>query len=444
VRANHDLSRVSTTFDERNLVPNAGLLPAAVLAQRLDVAGLVDRRLRLASHGANSGAKALTVIGAMLAGGDSIDDTAVLRAGAAGVLFDGTRAPSTVGSWLRAHKWSNVRQLDAISRELLARLWGCGAGPADLTAPLTIDIDSTIVAVHGRSKQGAAFGYTKVRGYHPQLATCAETGQVLMCRLRGGSAGAARGAASFLTETISRTRNAGATGALTVRADSAFYSKSMLSTAAKFDVRFSITARQDPRVRAAIEAIDEGAWQQIPYWLSTPEVSGADIAETPFTVFAGDKTHARGVRLVVRRVRPTPGSQLALFTTWDYHAFVTDRDLPLAEVEADHRRHAVVEQNIAELTSAGLAHLPSGRFMANAAWLALAVMAHNLGRAIALLAGPALARATAATLRRTVFTMPGRLIHTGRRRHLRLPQSWPWAAPILLALTRIHAIPLRR
>jgi hypothetical protein len=444
VRANHDLSRVSTTFDERNLVPNAGLLPAAVLAQRLDVAGLVDRRLRLASHGANSGAKALTVIGAMLAGGDSIDDTAVLRAGAAGVLFDGTRAPSTVGSWLRAHKWSNVRQLDAISRELLARLWGCGAGPADLTAPLTIDIDSTIVAVHGRSKQGAAFGYTKVRGYHPQLATCAETGQVLMCRLRGGSAGAARGAASFLTETISRTRNAGATGALTVRADSAFYSKSMLSTAAKFDVRFSITARQDPRVRAAIEAIDEGAWQQIPYWLSTPEVSGADIAETPFTVFAGDKTHARGVRLVVRRVRPTPGSQLALFTTWDYHAFVTDRDLPLAEVEADHRRHAVVEQNIAELKSAGLAHLPSGRFMANAAWLALAVMAHNLGRAIALLAGPALARATAATLRRTVFTMPGRLIHTGRRRHLRLPQSWPWAAPILLALTRIHAIPLRR
>ena len=425
-------------------MPNAGLLPAAVLAQRVDLGGVVDRRLRLARHGANSGAKALTVIGAMLAGGDSIDDTAVLRAGAAGSLFDGTRAPSTVGSWLRAHKWSNVRQLDAVSRELLARLWGCGAGPADLTAPLTIDIDSTIVAVHGRATHGAAFGYTKVRGYHRQLATCAQTGQVLMCRLRGGNAGAARGAASLLTETVSRTRNAGATGQLTVRADSAFYSKSMLSTAAKFDVRFSITARQDPRVRAAIEAIDEGAWQQIPYWLSTPEVSGADIAETPFTVFAGDKAHARGVRLVVRRVRPTPGSQLALFTTWDYHAFVTDRDLPLAEVEADHRRHAVVEQNIAELKSAGLAHLPSGRFMANAAWLALAVMAHNLGRAIALLAGPALARATAATLRRTVFTMPGRLIHTGRRRRLRLPQSWPWAAPILLALTRIHAIPLRR
>jgi len=211
----------------------------------------------------------------------------------------------------------------------------------------------------GRAKQGAAFGYTKVRGYHPQLATCAETGQVLMSRLRGGAAGAARGAKSFLTETVSRVRHAGATGQLTVRADNAFYSKAVIATAAKFDVRFSITVRQDKRIRAAIDAIEEAAWQPIPYWLSTPQVSGADIAQTPFTVFSGDKRNARQVRLVVRRVRPTPGSQLALFTAWDYHAFVTDRDLPLAEAEADHRRHAVVEQSIAELKSAGLAQLPS-------------------------------------------------------------------------------------
>ena len=431
------------SFDEDNLVPDAGLLPAAVLAQRIDLAGLIDERLKLAEHGASSGTKALTVIGSMLTGGDSIDDVAVLRSGATGSLFDLTRAPSTVGTWLRAHKWSNVRQFDAISRELLARLWAAGAGPQDLAAPLTIDLDSTIVEVHGRAKQGAAFGYTKVRGYHPQLATCAQTGQVLMSRLRGGSAGAARGAASFLTETISRVRNAGASGQLTVRADSAFYSKAFLSTAAKFDVRFSVTARQDKRVRAAIDAIADDAWQPIPYWLSTPEVSGADIAETTFTVFAGDKRHARQVRLVVRRVRPTPGSQLALFTAWDYHAFVTDRDLPLAEVEADHRRHAVVEQTIAELKSAGLKHMPSGRFMANAAWLALAVMAHNLGRAVGQLAGPDLDKATASTLRRKVFTMPGRLVHSGRRRHLRLPQNWPWRDAITTALTAITAIPMR-
>jgi len=429
------------SFDETNLVPNAGLLPAAVLAERIGLAELVDQRLHLAKHGANSGTKALTVVGSMLTGGDSIDDVAVLRAGAAVELFDATRAPSTIGSWLRAHKWSNVRQHDAVSRELLARLWAAGAGPTDLTGPLTIDLDSTIVPVHGRSKQGAAFGYTGVRGYHPQLATCAQTGQVLMCRLRGGAAGAARGAKSFLTETVSRARHAGATGQLTVRADSAFYSRAVLHTAITFDVRFSVTARQDKRIRAAIDSIDEDAWTPIPYWLSSPEVSGADVAEIDFVAFSGKDAVA--VRLIVRRVRPTPGSQLALFTTWSYHAFVTNRDGDMLELEADHRRHAIVEQAIAELKSAGLKHLPSSHFMANAAWLALTVMAHNLGRAVALLAGPELHRATAATLRRKVFTMPGRLIHTARRRHLRLPASWPWADPIRVALTKILAIPLR-
>jgi len=435
------LSRVSVSFDETNLVPNAGLLPAAVLAERIGLAELIDQRLHLAKHGANSGTKALTVVGAMLTGGDSIDDVAVLRAGAASELFDATRAPSTIGSWLRAHKWSNVRQHDAISRELLKRLWQAGAGPQDLTGPLTIDLDSTIVPVHGRSKQGAAFGYTKVRGYHPQLATCAQTGQVLMCRLRGGAAGASRGAKSFLTETVSRVRHAGATGQLTVRADSAFYSRAVLHTAITFDIRFSVTARQDKRIRAAIDSIDQDAWTPIPYWLSSPEVSGADVAEIDFVAFSGKD--AVPVRLIVRRVRPTPGSQLALFTTWSYHAFVTNRDGDMLELEADHRRHAIVEQAIAELKSAGLKHLPSSRFPANAAWLALTVMAHNLGRAVGQLAGADLARATAATLRRKVFTMPGRLIHTARRRHLRLPASWPWADPIRTALTKILAIPLR-
>jgi hypothetical protein len=434
---------VSASFDEPNLLPCAGLLPAAVLAQRIDVAGLVDERVTLARHGANSGTKAMTVIGSMLAGGDSIDDTALLRAGALPDLFDLSRAPSTIGSWLRDFRWHNVRQLDAVSRELLARLWAAGAGPADLSAPMTIDVDSTIVPVFGRSKQGAAFGYTNIRGYHPQLATLAETGQVLFCRLRGGAAGAARGAQSFLTETISRARGSGATGQLTVRADSAFYSKAVLHTAKKFGVRFSVTAPQDKRIRAAIEAIEHSAWQPIPYWLSTPEVSGADVAETGYTAFAGTK-HALDLRLIVRRVRPTPGSQLALFTTFDYHAFVTDRPGDRLEIEADHRRHAIVEQSIAELKSAGLAHLPSSKFMANAAWLALAVIAHNLAHAVGLLTGDSLHRATVATLRRAIFTMPGRLVRSGRRQRLRLPENWPWAEAFTTALAAITAIPLRR
>lgn len=446
MRASHDLSAVSVSFDEANLVPCAGLLPAAVLAQRVDLAGLVDARVTLSRHSANSGTKALTVIGSMLAGADSIDDTAVLRAGALPALFDVTRAPSTLGSWLRAFRWHNVRQLDAVSRELLVRLWSAGAGPTDLTAAMTLDVDSTIVPVFGRGKQGAAFGYTKVRGYHPQIATCAETGQVVFSRLRGGAAGAARGAKSFLTETFSRARDAGATGPLTLRADSAFYSRAVLNTCVTFDVRFSVTARQDSKIRAAIDRIADDAWAPIPYWLSTPETSGADVAETSYTCFAGTKD-ARQVRLIVRRVQPTPGSQLALFARYDYHAFVTDRTGEMRQVEADHRRHAVVEQSIAELKSAGLAHLPSGKFFANAAWLALTVMAHNLARAVGILADPRtdgpLRRATTATLGRALFTVPGRLVRTGRKRRLRLPESWPWAEQFKTAMKAAAAIPQR-
>lgn len=442
MRASHELARVVVRFDEACLVPSAGLLPAAALAQRVDLAGLVDTRLRLASEAANSGTKVLTVIGSILAGGDSIDDTDLLRTGGNQRLFDQVRAPSTIGSWLRAFKWSNVRELDAVSRELLARLWAAGAGPADPTGPLTFDLDSTIVQVYGRGKQGADYGYTKVRGYHPQLATLAETGQVIFSRMRGGKAGAARKARSFLSETVSRLRHAGAAGQLTFRADSAFYSRAVISTAGKLNVRFSITVRQDTKVRAAIEGIEEDGWVPIPYWLSTPEVSGADVAETTYTAFAGTKD-ATQVRLIVPRVRPTPGSQLALFTDWDYHAFVTDRPGDTLELEADHRRHAVVEQSIAELKSAGWAHAPSGRFFANAAWASLAVMAHNLARAVGALSGPELARATVATLRRKLFGVPGRLVRSARRLRLRLPHGWPWQTAFLTALDAITALPMR-
>lgn len=202
----------------------------------------------------------------------------------------------------------------------------------------------------------------------------------------------------------------------------------MLGTAVKLGIEFSVAARQDKKIRAAIDAIDQGAWAPIPYWLSTPEVSGVDVAETSYTAFTGKD--AIPVRLIVRRVRPTPGSQLALFTTWDYHAFVTNRPGETLKVEADHRRHAVIAQRIAELKNAGLAHLPSSSFMANAAWLALTVMAHNLARAVGRLAGHDLEKATASTLQRRVFTVPGRLVRSGRRRHLRLPAFRPWAKAI--------------
>jgi hypothetical protein len=179
----------------------------------------------------------------------------------------------------------------------------------------------------------------------------------------------------------------------------------------------------------------DAAWTPIPYWSTdgtfghkddgTP-ISGADVAEVAYTAFA-DTEDATPVRLIVRRVRPTPGSQLALDIVFAHHAFITDRDGDLLEVEADHRRHAVIEQVIADLKGgAGLAHMPSAKFAANAAWLALAGIAYNLGRWCAALAGPDWKRATTASLRRKLLAIPGRLVHTGRRLHLRLPENWPW------------------
>jgi hypothetical protein len=438
MKASHTLAAVAVKFDEDNLVPNAGLVAPAALAQRLGIAERVGRRVRLDRDrpgAANCGAKALTVLGGMLAGGDCIDDVDVLRAGAAPGLFDDTRAPSTIGTWLRAFGWSNVRELDAVARETLRTAWSAGLGPADLAAPVTIDIDSTICQAYGVAKQGCRFGRTKVRGYEPLLATVASTGEVAHVRMRGGNAGSARGAASFVAETISRVRDAGATGPVTLRADAAFYSKAVLWAARNAGVRFSVTVRMDPRIRAAVDAIADDAWTPIPYWID----GGADVAEVAYTAFSG--RHQIDVRLIVRRVRPTPGSQLALDVVFDYHALVTDRAGSTLTLEADHRAHARVELVIRDLKDGPLAHFPSGRFAANAAWLGLAALAHNLARWTLTAAGPHYADATVATLRRKVITMPARLVTSGRRRWLRAPTDWPWRHGIARALATIAAIP---
>jgi hypothetical protein len=438
MRSSHNLAGIETTFDEDNLVANAGLVAPGALAQKLGVAELIDDHLRLpidAVGRANGGKKAMTVIGAMLAGGDSIADVDVLRAGAGPELFDQGRAPSTIGIWLRGFIWASVRMLDGVSRQVLARAWQAGLGP-QLDADLTVDFDSTICQVYGTSKQGARFGYTHVRGYHPLLATLAGTGEVLHARMRGGNAGAARGAGTFVRETISRIRAAGATGKLIFRADSAFYSRAFVTACQDHDVAFSVTVNKNTAIRRAIEAIDESAWVAIPYWLA----GGADVAEATYTAFAGTKDQVE-LRLIVRRVRPTPGSQLALDVVFDYHAIVTDRTEPMLELEADHRAHAVVELAIRDLKAGGLAHIPSGKFTANAAWLALAVLAHNLGRWTLAAAGDQWRRATTETLRTKLMSMPARLVHTARRLKLRAPTNWPWRDAFETALVRIAAIP---
>ena len=439
MRSSHSLDRLDTAFDDDRLVADAGLLLPATLASHLDLRGLVERHLHLASAAgrAHVGDKLLTLIFSALAGGDCIDDANALRAGGTErVLGFTVKAASTLGTFLRSFRWGHVRQLDRVSRELLARAWSAGAGPG--AEPLTIDLDSTICETYGLKKQGALHhGYTHVRGYHPLLAIAAGTGDVLMARLREGRANTARGAGHFLTETIGRVRYAGATGQLTVRADSGFYGHAVVAVCRAMKVRFSITIRQSPTTRRLIEAIPDDAWSPIPYWIA----GGADVAETTYVPFA-DQKDAVPVRLIVRRVKPTPGSQLALFALYDFHAFITDRAGETLELEADHRRHAEIENAIRDLKyGVALNHLPSGRFAANGAWLAVQVIAHNLARWTARL-GLGEGIVTTKTLRRRLFSLPGRLTRSARRVTLHLPARWPWAVGWATALVRLRAIPL--
>ena len=421
------------------MVTNAGLILPATLALHLGLPQLVDRRLDLgdALGRANPGDKISTLVASALAGGDCIDDADALRTGrTACALGCVVKAPSTLGTFLRSFRWGHVRQLDRVSRQLLARAWAAGAGPGD--GPLTIDLDSTICETYGLAKEGARHhGYTGARGYHPQLAVAAGTGDVLMSRLREGRANTARGAAHFLRETVSRVRYGGARGQLTVRADSGFYTHAVVAVCRGMDARFSITIRQRASLRDLIEAIPEEDWTPIPYWMD----GAADVAETTYTPFQTE-ADAAPVRLIVRRVKPTPGSQLAIFATYSYHGFITDRDGETLELEADHRRHAEIENAIRDLKyGVGLNHLPSGRFAANGTWLAAQTMAHNLARWTARI-GLGEQIVTTKTLRRRFFSLAGRLTRSARLPTLHLPKRWPWEEKFSRALARLRAIPL--
>ena len=439
MRSSHSLDRLDVAFDDDRLVADAGLLLPATLAHHLGLRELVDEHLDLgaAAGRANPGDKLLTLVMSALAGGDCIDDANALRAdGTERVLGLAVKAASTLGTFLRSFRWGHVRQLDRVSREILARAWAAGAGPG--AEPFTIDLDSTICETYGLAKEGALHhGYTGVRGYHPLLAVAAGTGDVLMARLREGRANTARGAAHFLTETIGRVRAAGASGQLTVRADSGFYANAVVAVCRTMKVRFSITIRQHRSIRRLIEAIPDDAWTPIPYWIP----GGADVAETTYTPFKGEKD-AQAVRLIVRRVKPTPGSQLALFALYDFRAFITDRDGETLTLEADHRRHAEIENAIRDLKyGMALNHLPSGKFAANGAWLAVQVIAHNLARWTARI-GLGAGIVTTKTLRRRLFAVAGRLTRSARRVTLHLPARWPWAIEFRTALARLRAIPL--
>ena len=438
-RVSHGIDRVEVIFDEPNLVANAGLLLVATLTQRLELEALIDSTVRLVGRlgGARPGRKVLTLVHAMIAGASHIDHADMLRAGStAAVLSHRVMAPSTLGTFLRAFTFGHVRQLEAVIGRVLERAWALGAGPDD--APLVIDVDSTICPVDGKYKQGAGFGYTKVLGYHPILATRADTGEVLHARMRRGQANTQRGARRFLDELIARVRRAGATGPLTVRVDAGFWSNDTIATLNRLDVRYTMAVRCGvTTVAAAIAAIPDEAWVDIDY----PDGGQAQVADTTYTTAAGRRQVTR--RLVVRRTRLTTSAQQRLWPDWRHHAFLTDLEGDAVSVDAFHRHHAVVELAIRDLKEgAGLDHVPSGSFHANSAWLQCAVLAHNLIRWTATLGEVRVndELTVARTMRTRLIGLPGRLVNRAGQPTLRLPDRWPWAHNFTTALASLRLL----
>ncbi len=441
MKASHTIRPV---FDDPNLVSAAGLVPVLRLAESAGLHGLLEQRLSVDSP--NPVAKATSVIGGMLAGADSIDDLNLLRHGGMGRLFGGLRAPSTLGTYLRSFTHGHVQQLDAAGTRLLAGLTAqvpnLIAGAEQPEGLAFLDIDDTIREVHGYAKQGAAYGYSRVRGLNAQIAVCSTplaAPVIVGARLRRGNVASATGAARLLAQAITTARAAGVNGRILARADSAYYGHAFVGTALRHGAWFSVTARMTATVKTAITSITEDAWQPISYPKAVFDeqeqrwVSDAEVAEVPFTAFTGRrKADHVTCRLVVRRVKRLQAlasdgtEQSELFATYRHHGFITNTTLPLVEADQTHREHAIIEQVIAELKNGPLAHLPSGSYAANAAWLSHTVIAFNIARAAAVAAGEPKVRW--ATLRTQIINTPARIASTGRRLMLHLPEHWPWAA----------------
>jgi hypothetical protein len=391
----------------------------------------------------------------MVAGADSIDDMALLRHGGMSRIFTRAYAPSTLGSFLRAFTFGHIRQLDAVAARFLVALAGLTRLALTQAVPATatvdpgyalLDVDDTIVEVHGHAKQGAGFGYSRVRGLNALLATLATHAGapvIVAQRLRKGACNSARGAKRLVGDAVKQARRLlGPQARVLVRMDSAFYGRGAVHAALAGGAAVSVTVRMNAQIKAAIAAISDQAWITIEYTDAVFDehsgrwISRAEVAEIDFTAFAGQKKSDRVPgRLVVRRIpdfnadKKQAAGQGTLFEVWRFHAFFTTADPALLDtVSADktHRGHAIIEQVHADLKNSALAHLPSGVFIANAAWLVLAVMAFNLTRAAASLTEPQLARATTATIRRKLIAVPARIAKSGRRVTLHLPTAWPW------------------
>lgn len=451
---NHTPASASHSFDDENLTATTGLVPIMALAQKAGLPALAEDRLTVTTTGADKGAnpapKLATLVAGMAAGADSIDDMNIVRHGGMKHLFDRVYAPSTLGSFLRSFAFGHVRQLDAISSRFLTNLnahtpllpTNQDSAQASM---IFVDVDDTVIDVHSASKQGAGFGYQGSRGLNALLATAstASSGQIIVGqRLRKGSTSSARGADKFVSDALATTTRINSGTSVLVRADSAYYSSGVVKAAHDGGAHESITVRMDKRVKAAIGMISDDSWTGIEY----PEaiydedsgawISKAEVAEIPFTAFTSKKKALQTTgRLVVRRIPELNETKRAagqdpLFNLFRYHAFFTTVDQDRFDtVAADHihRRHAIIEQINAELKNGALAHMPSGVFNANAAWLAVAAITHNLLRAAAGVVGGRMGKVRAQTLRTRIISVPARIAHRARKLILHLPRAWPWA-----------------
>ncbi|WP_425388756.1 IS1380 family transposase [Amycolatopsis jejuensis] len=430
-------------FDDTNLVSHAGLVPVMRLAEAAGLGRLADGLLTLGTTaGSNAGAKVSTIVAGMAAGADSIDDLDVVRHGAMPRLFGGARAPSTLGTFLRDFTLGHVAQLQNVATGVLRELTARTPLLPGIDQLAFLDIDAKITRVFGPGKEGAKVGYTKVRGLNflaGCLSTSARAPVITGTRLRGGQAHSARNAVSFVRNNLAAARACGATGTLVVRLDSGFYHGEILAAIQAEGARFSVTAPQNPAVRAAIAAITENAWQPVAYARpvydhdSDTWVHAAEVAETPCTAFTNPTRNGQRItaRLVVRRVRDTTRDARdptgELFPAYRYQTVFTDTGFDTVAAETRHRdRAGAIEQIFADLNNSALAHFPSGRFAANAAWLALAALAHNLQRSAGCLAGSVHTKARTGTIRAHLIAIAARITRTARTTTLHLPQNWPW------------------
>jgi hypothetical protein len=428
----------TVVFDDPNLVSCAGLAPVLQLAERAGLQDLAGEHVRIGKQGgANARGKVPALVAGMVAGADSIEDMALLRHGAMGRLFTGVRAPSTLGTFLRTFTFGHVRQLDAVASRLLINLSHAAALLPGADRLAYVDIDDTVKPTYGYAKEGAGRGYSGVKGLNALIGIVSTPGSAPLitgARLRRGQTNSAKGAHRFVADTLITARACGASGTLIARMDSAYYQADVVAAVLRQQAHFSITARLLPPVRKAIDAIPAQAWTPIKYTNAIYDedtqrwVSEAEVAEVAFTAFSS-RPIAKQVtaRLIVRRVPDVnPANQNPLFTVYRHHAVFTNSPLPMLAAESAHRGHAIVEQVIADLKNGPLAHLPSGKFWANSAWLVCAAMAFNLTRTAGVLASAFHARATTGTIRAQLINIPGRLARSARKLVLHLPTNWPW------------------